>query len=83
MFQYDELCSKGNFTREDIVTVLTAHQGHVEAAFQELNKAQLKPFLMRIWGQAEPGEVESGQDVPVEESTQPNDKGELEKIFFA
>ena len=83
MFQYDELCSKGNFTREDIVTVLTAHQGNVEAAFQELNKAQLKPFLMRIWGQAEPGEVESGQDVPVEESIQPNDKGELEKIFFA
>ena len=26
LFQYDELCSKGNFTREDIVTVLTAHQ---------------------------------------------------------
>ena len=62
-FQYDELCSKGNFTREDIVTVLTAHQGNVEAAFQELNKAQLKPFLMRIWGQPEPGEVESGQNI--------------------
>ena len=62
-FQYDELCRKGNFTREDIVTVLTAHQGNVEAAFQELNKAQLKPFLMRIWGQPEPGEVESGQDI--------------------
>ena len=61
--KYDELCSKGNFTREDIVTVLTAHQGNVEAAFQELNKAQLKPFLMRIWGQPEPGEVESGQDI--------------------
>ncbi len=26
LFQYDELCSKGNFSREDIVTVLTAHQ---------------------------------------------------------
>ena len=35
----------------------------MEAAFQELNKAQLKPFLMRIWGQPEPGEVESGQDI--------------------
>ena len=60
LFQYDELHSKGNFSREDIVTMLTAHEGNVEAAFQELNKAQLKPFLMRIWGQAEPGEVASG-----------------------
>lgn len=54
--KYDELASKGNFTREDIVTMLTAHEGSSEAAFQELNKAQLKPFLMRIWGQAEAGE---------------------------
>ena len=92
-FQYDELASKGNFSREDIVTMLTAHEGSSDAAFQvsivitviiiiiiivvimiiivvitviiiiviiiivvniimqELNKAQLKPFLMRIWGQ--------------------------------
>ena len=90
--QYDELASKGNFSREDIVTMLTAHEGSSDAAFQvtiivtitmtikitmtivhiiliivfivfivfnlpvimimqELNKAQLKPFLMRIWGQ--------------------------------
>lgn len=27
---------------------------------QELNKASLKPFFMRIWGQAEPAEVNSG-----------------------
>jgi len=53
--KYDELHSKGNFTREDIVTMLTAHEGNVDAAFQELNKAQLKPFLMRIWGQQENG----------------------------
>ena len=32
--RYDELNSKGNFTREDIVTMLTAHDGNVEAAFQ-------------------------------------------------
>merc|ERR1719322_284781 len=58
--KYDELASKGNFSREDIVTMLTAHEGSSDAAFQELNKAQLKPFLMRIWGQAEPGETTSG-----------------------
>ena len=74
------MCSKGNFSREDIVTVLTAHQGNVEAAFQELNKAQLKPFLMRIWGQAEPGEVESGQDVSAEDTSNlPHEKGESPK----
>ena len=32
--KYDDLQSKGNFTREDIVTMLTAHEGNVEAAFQ-------------------------------------------------
>ena len=35
--KYDELHSKGNFTREDIVTMLTAHEGNVEAAFQVEN----------------------------------------------
>jgi len=59
--KYDQLCGKGNFSREDIVTVLTANQGNVEAAFQELNKVQLKPFLMRIWGQGDSSEVASGQ----------------------
>merc|ERR1719195_2002417 len=58
--KYDELHSKGNFTREDIVTMLTAHEGNVDAAFQELNKAQLKPFLMRIWGQQESDNKEKG-----------------------
>merc|ERR1719507_1527132 len=83
--KYDDLQSKGNFTREDIVTMLTAHEGNVEAAFQELNKAQLKPFLMRIWGQAEPAEVEnlgkpqsetnnlSKSHNPVESNTQAED----------
>ena len=55
------MCGKGNFSREDIVTVLTANQGNVDAAFQELNKVQLKPFLMRIWGQGDSNEVTSGQ----------------------
>lgn len=30
--------------------MLTSHHGNVEAAYTELNKSQLKPFLMRIWG---------------------------------
>merc|ERR1711892_1660437 len=58
--KYDELLGKGNFSREDIVTMLTAHEGNTDAALQELNKAQLKPFLMRIRGQAEPAGVTRG-----------------------
>ena len=45
------------------MTVLTANQGNVEAAFQELNKVQLKPFLMRIWGQGDSSEVSSGPQI--------------------
>ncbi|XP_055592324.1 E3 ubiquitin-protein ligase lubel isoform X3 [Uranotaenia lowii] len=48
--KYNEIASKGNFTREDIVTSLTAHHGNLELALLELSKTQLKPFLMRIWG---------------------------------
>ena len=50
------------------MTVLTSHQGNVDATFQELNKAQLKPFLMRIWGQAgsSGSDLTSGQDIPKE-----------------
>lgn len=48
--QYAELLSRGNFTREDIVTSLTANHGNLEAAYVELSRTQLKPFLMRIWG---------------------------------
>ncbi|XP_044726520.1 E3 ubiquitin-protein ligase lubel isoform X1 [Chrysoperla carnea] len=48
--KFTELNARGNFSREDIVTVLTANHGNLEAAFFELNKTQLKPFLMRIWG---------------------------------
>ena len=53
------------------MTVLTAHQGNTEAAFQELNKVQLKPFLMRIWGQGDSGEVTSGQQQPLLHSHSP------------
>jgi len=44
------LQSRGTFLREEILSALTASQGNVDAAYLELSKAQLKPFLMRIWG---------------------------------
>lgn len=52
--------SKGCFTREDVVTVLTANHGNLEAAYKELNKNQLKPFLMKIWGPPQGIDNESG-----------------------
>ncbi|BFF93846.1 E3 ubiquitin-protein ligase lubel [Drosophila madeirensis] len=58
--KYRKLASKGNFLREDIVKALTAHQGNVEQALLELNRTQLKPFLMRIWGSPNGVENESG-----------------------
>ncbi|XP_065358387.1 E3 ubiquitin-protein ligase lubel isoform X2 [Calliphora vicina] len=55
--KYRDISSKGNFSREDIVTALTTHQGNVELALLDLGRTQLKPFLMRIWGS--PGGVEN------------------------
>ncbi|RZC33722.1 IBR domain containing protein [Asbolus verrucosus] len=58
--KYAELASRGEFSREDILTVLTANHGDLEAAFNELSKTQLKPFLMRIWGPPVGTENEAG-----------------------
>ncbi|XP_017024060.1 E3 ubiquitin-protein ligase lubel isoform X1 [Drosophila kikkawai] len=58
--KYRKLASKGNFLRDDIVNALTGHQGNVEQALLELNRTQLKPFLMRIWGSPNGVENESG-----------------------
>lgn len=58
--KYNEIAARGNFTREDIVTSLTAHHGNMELALIELNKTQLKPFLMKIWGPPSGADNESG-----------------------
>lgn len=59
-FQYAELASRGDFSHTDIVTALTANHGDADAAYSDLNKSELKPFLMRIWGPAVGSENESG-----------------------
>lgn len=61
--KYNEIASRGNFTREDIVTSLTAYHGNSELALIELNKTQLKPFLMKIWGPPAGADNESGNFV--------------------
>lgn len=58
--KYNEIASRGNFTREDIVTSLTAHHGNMELALIELNKTQLKPFLLKIWGPPAGADNDSG-----------------------
>ena len=80
--KYREISSKGNFSREDIVTALTTHQGNVELALHDLGRNQLKPFLMRIWGSPGGVENESGSQplsAGISQTSQPNafniDKG--------
>ncbi|XP_030381211.1 microtubule-associated protein futsch isoform X2 [Scaptodrosophila lebanonensis] len=58
--KFRKLSSKGNFLRDDIVNALTAHQGNLDQALLELNRTQLKPFLMRIWGSPNGVDNESG-----------------------
>ncbi|XP_044267798.1 E3 ubiquitin-protein ligase lubel isoform X5 [Tribolium madens] len=74
--KYAELASRGEFNREDILTVLTAHHGDLEAAFNELSKTQLKPFLMRIWGPPVGTENEAGNEGAVLEKI-----GDLETVL--
>jgi hypothetical protein len=77
IFQYDELFGKGHFSREDIVTALTVHEGHVDVALQELLRTQGKPFMLKIWGQAEPAAVNSAAPVaPAAAMAQDDDRGQ-------
>lgn len=69
--------SRGNFTREDIVTVLTANHGNIEAAYLELSKTQLKPFLMRIWGPPNGTENESGNIIAANTKVNTNEKSDV------
>lgn len=47
---FKTIFDQGVFSREDIVTHLTHHQGNVEAALNELNHLQLRPFLLKVFG---------------------------------
>ncbi|XP_067620966.1 E3 ubiquitin-protein ligase lubel isoform X4 [Eurosta solidaginis] len=61
--KYRDILSKGNFSREDIVTALTIHQGNADLALLDLGRTQLKPFLMRIRGSPAGVENESGANL--------------------
>ena len=66
--QFDQLSTKGNFDRVDIVTALTTHKGNVELAFQELNRLQQQQFLHQVWNkqpEEAPEEIEKNVDMGV------------------
>lgn len=47
---FNAIGDQGGFSRADIVTHLTHHQGDVEATLNELNQLQLRPFLLKVFG---------------------------------
>ncbi|XP_043274207.1 E3 ubiquitin-protein ligase lubel isoform X2 [Venturia canescens] len=57
-----DIMTRGNFTMIEVVKALNDNAGNEEAALLELQKNQLKPFLMRIWGP--PSGVENEEAAP-------------------
>ncbi|XP_026829465.1 titin homolog isoform X1 [Ooceraea biroi] len=57
-----QIMAKGNFTLEDVIRALDNNAGVEDATLLELQKNQLKPFLMRIWGP--PVGVENDEAAP-------------------
>ncbi|XP_076398253.1 linear Ubiquitin E3 ligase isoform X3 [Megachile rotundata] len=62
----EEIMKKGNFTTAEVVKALENNAGAEDAALFELQKNQLKPFLMRIWGP--PVGVENDEAAPREDA---------------
>lgn len=56
---FNAIKAQGNYLRDDIVTYLTQHQGNVDLALNELNRLQLKPFLLKIFGSPSGAENQS------------------------
>ncbi|KAL5281668.1 RNF31 family protein [Megaselia abdita] len=58
--KYKQIYDRGGFPREDILNALSNHNGNMELSLLDLEKAQLKPFLMRVWGASNGNENDSG-----------------------
>ncbi|XP_058801962.1 E3 ubiquitin-protein ligase lubel-like isoform X1 [Phymastichus coffea] len=57
------IMAKGNFTINSVIAALDNNAGNEEDSLLELQKDQLKPFLMRIWGP--PTGVENEEAAPL------------------
>ncbi|XP_024870635.1 uncharacterized protein LOC112453867 isoform X9 [Temnothorax curvispinosus] len=62
----EQIMAKGNFALADVVRALDNNTGVEDATLLELQKNQLKPFLMRIWGP--PVGVENEEAAPHEDA---------------
>ncbi|XP_025074899.1 uncharacterized protein LOC105430571 [Pogonomyrmex barbatus] len=62
----EQIMAKGNFALADVVRALDNNAGVEDATLLELQKNQLKPFLMRIWGP--PVGVENEEAAPHEDA---------------
>lgn len=63
MFQCQNIMAKGAFPLDSVIAALDNNAGNEEASLLELQKDQLKPFLMRIWGP--PTGVENEEAAPL------------------
>lgn len=63
-WQCEQIMANGNFALADVVRALDNNAGIEDATLLELQKNQLKPFLMRIWGP--PVGVENEEAAPHE-----------------
>lgn len=68
--QCQQIITRGNFALADVVRALDNNAGIEDAALLELQKNQLKPFLMRIWGP--PVGVENDEAAPHEGQRMPS-----------
>ncbi|XP_014477646.1 PREDICTED: uncharacterized protein LOC106746037 isoform X1 [Dinoponera quadriceps] len=62
----EQIMAKGNFALADVVKALDNNAGVEDATLLELQRNQLKPFLMRIWGP--PVGVENDEAAPHEDA---------------
>ncbi|XP_018373922.1 PREDICTED: uncharacterized protein LOC108768124 isoform X4 [Trachymyrmex cornetzi] len=62
----EQIMAKGNFALTDVIRALDNNAGIEDATLLELQKNQLKPFLMRIWGP--PVGVENEEAAPHEDA---------------
>ncbi|XP_047495705.1 E3 ubiquitin-protein ligase lubel-like isoform X18 [Penaeus chinensis] len=57
--KFNDILSRGNFQRQEVVRALETNDGDADAALQELNKPQQhQPFTMKIWA---PPQAPEGQ----------------------
>lgn len=76
---FNAIKSQGNFSSDDVVTYLTAHNGNLEKALEELNRVQMKPFLLKILNSPATQEIEEPLKIEEMDSTIPSVQDEKQE----